>query len=765
MTKRRSLQVILKIGEGSCDRGFPVSLQISDALHTPIAEVTGHLPAAPDLLALYHAWQSAYTNLGFAARISARPGQKTNRSVVAERADCATLAKSLVQQFNHWLSALEFRGIRECWLEKLTTDDDVLVLVQTEDLLLQKLPWHQWDILERYPKAEVALGATQFNRPARSRPLNKRVKILAILGDSEGLNIERDRSILQQLRDADVTFLVEPARRQLNDELWNQQWDILFFAGHGSSRADGQIYINQTEGLAIADLKNALRTAVSQGLQLAILNSCEGLKSAHDLAALQIPQTILMREQVPDLVAQEFLTHFLTEFAAGQSLYLAVRSARERLQGLESEFICASWLPMIYQNLAATPPTWMDLKRPQPRWHVPIVTAAMVTLAVLGVRHVGLLQTWELRAYDHLLNVRSLIQPEPPDNRILVIEINDQDYEFQKQRNESLGDKSLSDTSLVNLINILNKYQPRVIGLDLYRDAKGVPADVVKTLKNTPNLIGICKAPSDQFDPTGIAPPAGIPVDRVGFNDVPMDPDGIIRRQFLQIYQIPNSVCPPRYAFSLQLALRYLQTQGIEPKWQADKTLQLGSAHFTPISERYGAYQNVSDLNVGYQLLLNYRASQVRPLSLADVLRDQQPLAIKDRIVLIGVTRQNPPGDGYFTPYASKETNGIQGVFIVAQQVSQILSTVLDDRPLIWVWAGWIEGLWIAAWAALGALLPLWLRSPTYRGVGILVLSFTLWSGCIILFMQGGWIPLIPPLLTLCLSAGTVSLYRVYRQS
>jgi hypothetical protein len=36
---------------------------------------------------------------------------------------------------------------------------------------------------------------------------------------------------------------------------------------------------------------------------------------------LQIPQAIVMREPVPDKVAQEFLKHFLKAFSRGKSLY------------------------------------------------------------------------------------------------------------------------------------------------------------------------------------------------------------------------------------------------------------------------------------------------------------------------------------------------------------------------------------------------------------------------------------------------------------
>ncbi|MEO0969096.1 MAG: CHAT domain-containing protein, partial [Cyanobacteria bacterium J06639_18] len=74
------------------------------------------------------------------------------------------------------------------------------------------------------------------------------------------------------------------------------------------------------------------------GLKLAIFNSCDGLGLAKELGDLNIPQTIVMRENVPDIIAHEFLKNFLKSFAAGESLHLAVRYARLQLQGLEDNF-------------------------------------------------------------------------------------------------------------------------------------------------------------------------------------------------------------------------------------------------------------------------------------------------------------------------------------------------------------------------------------------------------------------------------------------
>ncbi len=68
-----------------------------------------------------------------------------------------------------------------------------------------------------------------------------------------------------------------------------------------------------------------------------------------------------MREPVPDKVAHEFLKDFIQEFTRRKSFYQSVNIARQKLQGLETDYPCASWLPIIVQNLLATPPTWQSM--------------------------------------------------------------------------------------------------------------------------------------------------------------------------------------------------------------------------------------------------------------------------------------------------------------------------------------------------------------------------------------------------------------------
>ena len=363
---REGKLVIIKVGKGDLRQGFPVTLQIGAENTLPFAEITGDLSPAPDILEQYNQWRSAYRKSLLAClRIKVPASQVTNFSTTEFIEECNQSAESLRNSLNVWLNSESFRPVKERLLEKLNPSESIRVILQTENLQLRRLPWNLWEFFDRYPKAEFALSFPVYERVEKLSSPSALVRILAILGHDTEIDIQKDRDIIMQLPDAEVKFIKQPQRKELDDKLWSQPWDILFFAGHSSSLTDdqdGQININETDSLTIYQLKYALRQAIANGLKLAIFNSCDGLGLAGKLTDLQIPQIIVMRELIPDQVAQEFLKNFLAAFAGGKSLYLSVREAREKLQALEDEFPCATWLPVICQNPAEVPKTWQEFR-------------------------------------------------------------------------------------------------------------------------------------------------------------------------------------------------------------------------------------------------------------------------------------------------------------------------------------------------------------------------------------------------------------------
>ncbi len=774
--------VVLNLGKGNLKQGFPsVTAALWEDDNQIVMQFTGSLPAAPELWSLYKRWQLLYQLLYEALYpgsdwrnytddledidIEIDEEDVTNVSSI----DFSNLCDDLHKKINSWLKSEPFRQIDQKLRTKLNPDDEIRLILATEDNQVRRLPWHLWDFFEDYQKAVACSSILEVEqvKPLRKNPRRK-IRILAVLGNSQGIDVQEDRRILEQLPGAEIIFLVEPQRQELDRWLWDKRgWDMLFFAGHGSTdveKENGQIHLNQTETLTIAQLKNALKAAIARGLNLVIFNSCEGLELARELGSLQIPQMIVMREPVPDFVAQEFLKHFLEAFAYGESFYLAVREAQDKLQGLENEFPCASWLPVICQNPAAQPLVWpkqrVSDRRPilPSRRILPLILKAslVITTLTIGIRSLGILQLGELAAFDLLMRSRP---PEQTDPRILIVEVTEADVLAQAATER--GGASLSDKALAEAVKKIERFNPRVIGLDIYRENPTKPEyrDLAKTMQTSDRFIAICRASEDETNP-GVPPPPEVSKDiqRQGFSDVIADPDNIIRRQILSMAGAP--LCGTDKSFNFRLASRYLKNQGIQPQLTPENNWQFGKAIFKTINKQnIGGYTDVD--NLGYQVLLNWRAADpvAQTVTLKEVLDNQLTAeSVRDRIVLIGTTAESFH-DYWSTPYSSltwphKE---MPGVVVQAHMVSHILSAVLDGRPLLWVLPKWGENLWIWVWCVAGGVLAWQLQSRLRLIIALIGAIGILYLACLLLLIQGLWIPLLPSALVLLTSGATVA--------
>ncbi|MEC4816728.1 MAG: CHASE2 domain-containing protein [Scytonema sp. PMC 1069.18] len=774
--------VVLNLGKGDLKNGFPaVTFQLWEDSNPIPMQSTGGLPAAPELSELYRRWHLLYHLLYEA--VSLRKVKEKLRAVAQDDIEIdeedvtnissiefGNLCDELQNKMNAWLKSKPFRNIDQKLRTKLAPTDEVRVTIVASSDLVRRLPWHLWDLFEDYQKAVFCLSTPEVDRVQSLRKQqSKQIRILAILGNSEGIDVLKDRQMLEQLPEAQTVFLVEPQRQELNRWLWDKQgWDILFFAGHSVSGADGEtgvIYINQTDSLTIPQLKNALKAAIARGLTLAIFNSCDGLGLANQLASLHIPQMIVMKESVPDVVAQEFLKYFLEALSEGESFYLAVREAGERLQGMENEFPCASWLPVVCQNPTEAPLVWLQRTRTGERDRstlpmkrlIPAILqmSVLLTTLVVGMRSLGMLQLWEFLTFDTLMRLRP---DEGPDSRLLIIKITEADVQSQPAKER--GSASLSDRSLAQLIEKLESFQPRVIGLDIYRENPVSPKyrNLANTMKNSDRFISICKASEDSQN-AGVAPPPEVPVQRQGFSDVILDPDSVVRRQILAM--APASPCNTDKSFSFQLATRYLTQEGIQTKLTPEQNWKIGNVTFRDLENNSGGYQGIDSR--GHQVMLNYRSTSsiATQVTLTDFLNNKiNPDLVKNRIVLIGTTAESfhdylstPYSAGYW-PYQE-----MPGVLIQAHMVSQILSAVLDDRPLIWVFPNWGDILWIWIWSVAGATIALHIQSASNLGIAGISTLGILYGICFGIFIHGGWVPFVPSVLVLVTTSGSVTAY------
>ncbi len=381
-----------------------------------------------------------------------------------------------------------------------------------------------------------------------------------------------------------------------------------------------------------------------------------------------------------------------------------------------------------------------------------LVIAPSATAFVLMVAGLGLLQPLELAAVDLFFRARPL---EPPDARIVVVTIDEEDI-------RKAGQWPIPDQLLAKALSNLRAQQPRVIGLDMYRDLPVEPGhqDLVNLFKSTPNLIGI----QHQFGGKGVASPSVLAqLNQIAEAHIPEDTDKRVRRVLLTASQDGRV----HMGLGLAIALKYLEQDEITPVSVSGlpDAYQLGRAHIELLRQDDGGYVHLDTR--GYQLLLNFRGSGAtfRTLSFTDVLNNRVPEDwVRDRVVLVGTTAESIK-DFFLTPYSDSrngQTGWTAGVLIHAHAISQILSAAIDGRPLLIGSPGSLRWLWTLAGAVIGVLVSWnilhanWLfKQFTSTGAilgtglgssGILIIGY-------LLFLKGWWMPVVMPIFALNLAA------------
>jgi adenylate cyclase len=376
------------------------------------------------------------------------------------------------------------------------------------------------------------------------------------------------------------------------------------------------------------------------------------------------------------------------------------------------------------------------------------LSCLLVSLAIMGVRRNGNLEFLELSAYDWFVRLQpgsSLL-----DSRIMVVRVSERDI-------LSTGRWPITDDTLAKALTILLKDRPRAVGLDIFRDIPVPPGTEVlnAVLSENPNIIVTMK-----FGEGGVRPPPVLKgTEQVGFNDILVDPGGVVRRGLLFL----DDGGGVAYSLALRLALLYLQAQGIVPRpdEQNPQHLRLGSVTFRPFEANDGGYVKADAR--GYQFLLDYQGPEApfRTYALADLLAGKvPPTAVNDKIVLIGVTAQSVK-DFFFTPYSRgfSEAQQVPGVILHAFMVRQLLQAGLQGVHPLGTLSESQESLWIFLWSLLGGILGLKARSAWRFSLlgfaGVLLIALSAFAA----FRYRWWIPLAPPALAFVLTAVLVTAY------
>jgi diguanylate cyclase (GGDEF)-like protein/PAS domain S-box-containing protein len=381
------------------------------------------------------------------------------------------------------------------------------------------------------------------------------------------------------------------------------------------------------------------------------------------------------------------------------------------------------------------------------------IALVLLGLALVSVRQLGWLESWELTAYDALVRSRP---PQPPETRIVIVGVKETDI-------QALGSWPIDDGTMAQLLRRIAVAQPAAIGLDFYRDVpiKGGADQLEAAFREIPALVAIRRM-GDEFS-EGVLPPPVLDTERgAGFNNIVLDRDGRVRRHLLYWWaEDPRTGDRRRFSsLSVLLAQRYLDPLGLELRSRSATdpfALRWGRAAIDPLPPGAGSYVKTRT-EAGYQILADFRgpAGTIAEVSLWETLQGRvAPETFRGKVVLVGATTESLK-DYTYTAYsaltdrdrADATPDPVYGVELQAQFVSQLLDLALGARSPLWTLPDWLETVGILAFTLGGGALCAW-RPLSWLALGGLVAG----AGAIaaiaygLLVWTGGWIPLVPPLL------------------
>ncbi|NCQ69653.1 MAG: ABC transporter substrate-binding protein [Microcystis aeruginosa W13-15] len=361
--------VILKIGDGSFETGFSVTLEIRDN-HLLIAPFTeGKLVPNLDIAdalqnyrrAYYH-WVKSQPSLG----ITVPHSMITHAAVGDPRDNLKKATKTLKDSLNEWLNSSSLSSIQNLILFHIGTESEVRFFIHTTHFDLQQIPWECWNFLHKwFPDVEIAL-TIQID-PPRERTFTSAINVLVILGniDIENKHTSLCLSSLQTVlgnQDKVSMQILSPGSDpplstiNIHNELIKNPWDIVVYLGHSQTSSDGHdgvfIIDNDTALSPEHNLRNSLEIAVKKGLKLVICNSCDGLGIGRQLANIGVPHIIVMKEPIAVRVALRFLEVFLPNFLGHKSLQESLTIARQdlKLHAFAVDAASSSLLPRLIEN-------------------------------------------------------------------------------------------------------------------------------------------------------------------------------------------------------------------------------------------------------------------------------------------------------------------------------------------------------------------------------------------------------------------------------
>lgn len=197
---------------------------------------------------------------------------------------------------------------------------------------------------------------------------------------------------------------------------------------------------------------------------------------------------------------------------------------------------------------------------------------------------------------------------------------------------------------------------------------------------------------------------------RVGFTDVLVDANGVVRRGLLFL----DDGTTFYQSFAFLLATKYLEREGRVPRPFEENPdwVRLGKTVFRPLESHDGSYVDADAQGYQFLLDLDRRENAFPTISLGAVLAgDFQPEWFKDQIVLIGVVAEGVK-DFFYTSQcgAVMVCPPLSGIELHGFMISQLLRAAQRGQATIATYSDFLETLWIGLWVFGGGLVGVWVR-------------------------------------------------------
>lgn len=631
--------------------------------------------------------------------------------------------KKVLQEILAWTGGQPFLTQKICQLvanfDENLINGELTILPDTEALVVEKVVRsriiNNWESQDEPEHLKTIRTRILSNEQTTGRCLGIYQQILGfqeVLVDDSQEQIELLLSGLVVKKAGKIQV-----KNQIYEEIFNQKWVV-------KQLANLRIYAQEIQAWIASGQQDESQLIRGKVLQKALAWSENKKLSDLDYRFLSASQKLVKQEIERELTAEKI------EVEKAQFALTAAKDANRILAGTRKRAKIFTTKTRLGQNCI-------------------FGFAIALTCIILLLRYSGLFQTIELGVFDHLFQQRLQAGIDP---YITVIAIDESDI-------KQIGQYPVSDKILVQALENLKAYQPKVIGLDLFRD---LPVEagyekLVKVFQTTPNIIGIDKVVGGKVAP----PPLLADLGQVGFADQVLDGDGKVRRTLLSV-RTPEAKI--RLSLGLQLAIKYLKSNDITPHPHPKNRhhMQIGKALLIPFRPFDGGYAH-ADAG-GYQILLNYHGTekQFQSFSFTDLLQQRIPKGkLQNRIVLIGTTAESV-NDFFQTPYSSRLFGSVEqmsGVFIHANVTSQILRAAISGKGLIRTWPQIAESLWIFLWAGVGAVLSWRLKSDRKLIIIIAFCGLILVAFSYLTFLQGWWIPVFAPFIGLTVPAIIIPIF------